>query len=92
MKPPYRCALVAFLSALLWPSLLSAAALIARVGVGAFPDEVSAARQCATVVARNDPDPARRQIYGEAYGIYHDAALALMPINHRLAADALGKG
>jgi xylulokinase len=60
------------------------AALIAGVGVGVFADEVTAARQCVSVVARNDPDPARRPLYEEQYGIYRDTALALIDINHRL--------
>ena len=63
---------------------ITIAALIAGVGVGVFADEVTAARQCVSVVARNDPDPARRPMYEEQYGIYRDTALALIDINHRL--------
>ena len=65
------------------------AALIAGVGVGIFPDEISAARRCVSTVARHEPDPARRPQYEEMYGIYHDAATQLIPINHRLAAAAM---
>ena len=62
------------------------AALIAGVGVGVFPDEITAARQCVSVIARHEPDPARRPLYEQMYGIYHDAAKQLIDINHRLAA------
>jgi len=61
------------------------AALIAGVGVGVFADEVSAARQCVQLIARNDPNPANRPLYEEMYGIYRDSAQRLIEISHRLA-------
>lgn len=62
------------------------AALLAGVGVGAFPDLASAARQSVAVVARHEPDPQRQAFYDELYGIYREAAQRLIDINHRLAA------
>lgn len=62
------------------------AALIAGVGVGVFPDEITAAKQCVAVIARHDPDPTRRPLYEEMYGIYRDTAKQLIDINHRLSA------
>lgn len=62
------------------------AALIAAVGVGAFPDEATAAARTVSVVARHEPDPARRGLYEELHGIYRDSARALVGVNHRLAA------
>ena len=64
------------------------AALIAGVGIGVFADEGAAAEQCVSVIARHDPDSARRSMYEEMYGIYHDAALQLIQVNHRLSALA----
>jgi len=62
------------------------AALIAAVGVGAFPDAATAAARTVSVVARHDPNPAMRGLYDDLHGIYRDAAHALVDINHRLNA------
>ncbi len=61
------------------------AALIAGVGIGIFPDAASAVEQGVSVVARHEPNPAHRGLYDDLYGIYRDAALRLVDINHRLA-------
>jgi xylulokinase len=60
------------------------AALIAGVGIGVFANEVAAAKQCVSVVARHEPNPSLRSLYDEQYGVYRDAALALIDVNHRL--------
>lgn len=62
------------------------AALIAGVGVGAFPDEVTAASRTVSIVSRHRPDPAHRARYDDLHGIYRDAAKQLVSINHRLSA------
>lgn len=61
------------------------AALIAAVGIGAFPDQVSAVEQTVSVVARHEPDLGKRALYDDLYGIYRDSALQLIDINHRLS-------
>lgn len=65
------------------------AALIAAVGVGAFPDAATAAERTVSIVARHDPNPSLRAFYDELHGIYRDAAKALVDVNHRLG--AIGK-
>lgn len=62
------------------------AALIAAVGVGAFPDLPTAAERTVSIVAQHQPDAARHQHYQELHAIYRDAARALFDINHRLSA------
>lgn len=62
------------------------AALIAGVGVGAFPDEITAVERTVSVVARHDPNPALRALYEDMHGIYQDAARQLFDVNHRLSA------
>ena len=61
------------------------AALIAGVGIGMFPDEVTAVERTVSVVASHEPDPAVRGLYEDLYGIYRDSALQLVDINHRLS-------
>jgi sugar (pentulose or hexulose) kinase len=41
-----------------------------------------------TIGAPVEPDPALADRYAEAYQLYRDAAAALTPISHRLAARA----
>lgn len=62
------------------------AALIAGVGVGVFADHASAVAACVSTLAVHEPDPASRARYDALYPIWRDAALALIDINHRLAA------
>lgn len=64
------------------------AALIAAVGVGAFPDLPTAAAQTVSIVARHEPDAKRHRHYQELHAIYRDAAQALFTVNHRLSALA----
>lgn len=64
------------------------AALIAGVGAGVFADERSAAQQTVRIVARHEPDPNRRALYADLYGIYRDAARQLVDVHHRLGALA----
>ncbi|MCO5119562.1 MAG: xylulokinase [Burkholderiaceae bacterium] len=64
------------------------AALIAGVGIGAFPDEATAAARTVRIVARHEPDTGKRALYDELHGIYRDAARQLVDINHRLTAVA----
>lgn len=61
------------------------AALIGAVGVGAFPDAVTAAGRTVSIVARHEPNAANRGLYEDLYGAYGDAAQALVDVNHRLA-------
>ncbi len=62
------------------------AALLAGVGIGVFPDEATAVERTVSVVARHEPDPSRRRLYEDLHGIYRDAALQLVDVNHRLSA------
>ncbi len=62
------------------------AALIAGVGIGVFADEASAVERTVAVVARHEPDATKRALYEDLYGVYRDAALQLVDINHRLSA------
>jgi xylulokinase len=62
------------------------AALIAGVGIGMFPDEVTAAERTVSLVASHEPDSSRQALYDDLYGIYRDSALQLVDINHRLCA------
>ncbi|MFW7340355.1 xylulokinase [Pollutimonas sp. H1-120] len=62
------------------------AALVAAVGIGAFPDLPTAAEQTVSTVARHEPDGHQHQHYQELHAIYRDAAKALFDINHRLSA------
>lgn len=64
------------------------AALVAGVGVGVFADERSAARQCTRIVGHAQPDPARRGLYQDLFGIYRQSQAALVASNHALAAFA----
>lgn len=62
------------------------AALIAGVGIGLFADEAGAVERTVAVVARHEPDATKRALYEDLYGVYRDAALQLVDINHRLSA------
>lgn len=62
------------------------AALVAAVGVGAFPDLPTAAARTVSIVAQHEPDAARHEHYQTLHAIYRDAARALFDINHRLSA------
>jgi xylulokinase len=62
------------------------AALVAGVGCGLFADHASAVRDCVSIVAVHEPRAAERERYEALYPIYRDAALALVDVNHRLAA------
>lgn len=66
------------------------AALIAGVGAGIYPDEVSAVRKTLSVTARHEPDARRTAFYERAFGIYKDAQARLAPVNHALHALATG--
>lgn len=48
------------------------AALLAGVGAGAWPDVVSACRNCIKVTGSTQPDPAQVEIYRKAYPAYQD--------------------
>jgi xylulokinase len=61
------------------------AALIAGVGVGAFPDAATAAARTVSIVSTHEPDSAHRALYDDLYGIYREAARTLVEVNHRLA-------
>lgn len=61
------------------------AALVAAVGIGAFPDAQTAVERTVSIVASHEPNPAHRALYDELHGIYRDAARALVDVNHRLA-------
>ena len=64
------------------------AALLAGVGVGLYPDVVSAVSRTVGVVARHEPDPARALFYDRGFAIYKDAQARLASINHDLHALA----
>ncbi|AMM85439.1 xylulokinase [Martelella sp. AD-3] len=60
------------------------AALVAGIGIGAFPDPYAAAQ----VIGVRDtimPEPSRAAYYAEGFRTYCDIQKALAPINHRLA-------
>lgn len=61
------------------------AALLAGVGVGVYADERAAARACTRIVGRAAPDPQRRALYDELFGLYRQSQAALAPINHALS-------
>lgn len=61
------------------------AALLAGVGVGVFPDEMTAATRCARVVERALPDAANVAFYNDLFAIYKDAQSGLAQVNHALA-------
>jgi len=59
------------------------AALVAGIGIGAFPDPYAAAQ----VIGVRDtimPEPSRAAYYAEGFRTYCDIQKALAPINHRL--------
>ena len=60
------------------------AALVAGVGVGAFPSAEAAVQQCVRIVGRAEPDGERHALYSELFQIYKDAQAALAPLSHRL--------
>ena len=62
------------------------AALIAGVGVGVWPDERTAARQCARVVDTAVPNPQNVALYDKLFAIYKDAQKGLEKVNHALSA------
>jgi len=68
------------------------AALIAGVGAGIYPDEVTAVRKTLSVTARHEPDAKRATFYDSAFGIYKDAQAKLAGVNHALHALATGVG
>lgn len=61
------------------------AALLAGVGVGAFPDVNSAVGRCVRLAATTDPGPAQAT-YEAVYAVYRDLYGALRDSMHRLAA------
>lgn len=63
------------------------AALVAAVGIGAFPDAPTAAARTVSIVARHEPNAIHRGLYDDLYGVYRDAAQALVEVNHRLAKE-----
>lgn len=60
------------------------AALVAGVGVGAFPSAEAAVARCCRIVGRSAPDPARVALYDRLFEIYRDSQARLAPIAHRL--------
>ncbi|MEF7617268.1 xylulokinase [Aquincola sp. MAHUQ-54] len=60
------------------------AALLAGVACGFFEDERSAARHGQGSRAVHEPDPARRALYDDLFGLYKETQQALAGINHRL--------
>jgi xylulokinase len=62
------------------------AALLAGLGVGAFPSPADAVAACVRVAARLEPDPARHAYYGDLFRVYREAQRALAPIDRALHA------
>ena len=62
------------------------AALLAGVGIGAYPSAV-AAEQAIRVVATHVPDLERAALYDRGFTIYRDIQAALAPLNHRIRAE-----
>jgi xylulokinase len=64
------------------------AALVAGIGVGAFPSARAAVERCVRILGRSAPDPQRHALYSELFAIYKDAQAALAPLDHRIHALA----
>lgn len=62
------------------------AALIAGVGIGVFPDERSAANQCARIIEIATPNPSNVALYDKLFNIYKNAQQGLEKVNHALSA------
>jgi xylulokinase len=66
------------------PGASLGAAVIAAIGVGALADWSDAAR----FITLDDPyipDPARRDIYDQAYATWRELSSAMTPISHAIA-------
>ena len=61
------------------------AAILASVGIGAYPDLATATRRMVAIETRLTPDPAARAIYDDVFEVYAGLYPALAPSFHRLA-------
>jgi xylulokinase len=68
------------------------AALVAGIGVGAFPSPRAAVERAVRILDRRTHDPQRHAFYSELFAIYKDAQAALAPLDHRLHALVHGAG
>jgi len=60
------------------------AAILGGVGVGIFPDEVSAVKKCVKVIGSNKPKKGNHQKYSKIFKIYKESQKVLAKINHDL--------
>jgi xylulokinase len=60
------------------------AALLAGVGVGAWPDAPSACKAAVRVTGSTRPDPAQIEVYRKGYSIYRDLYPALKGFFQRM--------
>lgn len=60
------------------------AALLAGVGIGVWPDPVTAAKQAVRIVARHEPNAEAVAAYDKGFALYRQAQAALAPVNHAL--------
>lgn len=63
-------------------------ALLAGVGVGIFPDEISAVTKCNKIRAKFEPNMENHAIYEKMFGLYRDIVTANAPLWERLATIA----
>ena len=64
------------------------AAIVAGVGVGAYPDYATAVERCVRVERVHQPDPERKALYDERFELYLDLVEAMGPYWPRLAGSA----
>ena len=60
------------------------AALIAGIGVGVFPDAITAVNQTVRVVGKTVPNPEKVRLYAEGFDIYKEIQQSLEPMHHRI--------
>ena len=60
------------------------AALIAGIGVGVFPDAITAVNQTVRVVGKTVPNPETVRLYAEGFDIYKEIQQSLEPMHHRI--------
>jgi len=61
------------------------AALLAGTGAGAWPDVVTACKECVKITGSTQPDPAQVSVYQKGYLIYQELYPQLKEVFHKLA-------
>lgn len=62
------------------------AALIAGIGIGVYPDAITAVNRTVRVIGKTTPEPAAQQFYAEGFQIYKDIQRVLAPVHHQVHA------